>query len=125
MPATIGRVAIAAVLTLSGPVVADDSEQVRQGEALFGEYCALCHGTNGRGGPGYANPIWGPGAQIRKFKHAQGLFEYHQLLMPFNNPLLLTDEQKWAVTVYVLVNHAVLKRTDTLDPAKAGEVTIP
>ena len=40
----------------------------------------MCHGENGRGGQGYANPIWGAGAQIKKFKNAQGLFEYHQLL---------------------------------------------
>ena len=87
--------------------------------------CALCHGANGRGGQGYANPIWGEGAQIRKFKHAQGLFEYHQLLMPFNDPTLLTDDQKWAVTAYLLANHGVLVRGDTLDPAKASQLTIP
>jgi hypothetical protein len=45
--------------------------------------------------------------------------------MPFNDPTLLTEEQKWAVTAYVLANHAVLNRGDTLDPAKALQVTIP
>jgi mono/diheme cytochrome c family protein len=121
----IGRLALGAALLTSGSGEASDSEQFRQGEALFQEYCALCHGANGRGGQGYANPIWGQGAQIRKFRTAQGLFEYNQLLMPFNDPTLLTEEQKWAVTTYILANHSALRRSDTLDPAKAIEVTIP
>lgn len=125
MRTAMGCLVIGAALVTGLSVHASDSEQVRQGEALFQEYCALCHGANGRGGQGYANPIWGQGAQIRKFKNAQGLFEYHQLLMPFNDPALLTEDQKWAVTVYLLANHGVVRRGDTLDAAKASEVIIP
>jgi mono/diheme cytochrome c family protein len=125
MRIAIGCLVLGAAFLTKDLVHASDSEQIRQGETLFQEFCALCHGANGRGGQGYANPIWGQGAQLRKFKNAQGLFEYHQLLMPFNDPTLLTEEQKWAVTAYVLANHAVLNRGDTLDPAKALQVTIP
>ena len=125
MRIAIGCLVLGAAFLTKDLVHASDSEQIRQGETLFQEFCALCHGANGRGGQGYANPIWGQGAQLRKFKNAQGLFEYHQLLMPFNDPTLLTEEQKWAVTAYVLANHAVLNCGDTLDPAKALQVTIP
>jgi mono/diheme cytochrome c family protein len=106
-------------------VRATDSEQIKQGAALFQEYCIVCHGENGQGGAGYANPIWGKSAQIRKFKNAQGLFEYHQLLMPFNDPSLLDEEQKWAVTAFLLVKHEVLKGEETLEPAKAAQLAIP
>jgi cytochrome c len=106
-------------------VRATDSEQIKQGAALFQEYCIACHGENGQGGPGYANPIWGKGAKIKKFGNAQGLFEYHQLLMPFNDPSLLDDEQKWAVTAFLLVKHEVLKREETLEPSKAAQLAIP
>lgn len=85
----------------------------------------MCHGENGQGGNGYGNPIWGKGAQINKFKNAQGLFEYHLLLMPFNDPSLLNEDQKWAVTAFLLANHAVLKREETLDPSKAAQLPIP
>jgi mono/diheme cytochrome c family protein len=52
-------------LLLAAPVIAaSPSEQFRAGQAAYAENCAACHGETGRGGPGYANPIWGPGAQI-------------------------------------------------------------
>jgi mono/diheme cytochrome c family protein len=121
----IGGLALGAAFLTSVPAQANDSPQITQGAALFQETCALCHGAAGRGGEGYPNPIWGAGAQIRKFKTAQGLFEYHQLLMPFNDPSLLDDEQKMAVTAYVLANHGVMGRGDTLDPRKAAQIPIP
>jgi cytochrome c len=121
----IGSLALGAAFLTSLPAHANDSPQISQGAAHFQEKCALCHGATGRGGEGYPNPIWGAGAQIKKFKTAQGLFEYHQLLMPFNDPTLLDDEQKMAVTAYVLANHGVMGRGETLDPAKAPQITIP
>jgi mono/diheme cytochrome c family protein len=125
MRIAIAGLLLGAALLTAGNAKATDSEQFRKGQALFTEFCSLCHGENGRGGQGYANPIWGKGAQIRKFKTAQGLYEYHQLLMPFNDPTLLDEEQKMAVTAFVLVNHGAMGRGDTLAPAKATEITIP
>jgi mono/diheme cytochrome c family protein len=114
------------ILVLStAAVAAQDSKQVSEGEALYKEYCVMCHGADGRGGAGYGNPIWGQGAQIRKFKDAGGLFAYNQLLMPFNDPGLLNDEQKWTVVVYILANHNVVRRDETVDPQRAHTISIP
>lgn len=44
--------------------------------------------------------------------------------MPFNDPSLMTDEQKWAVVAYVLANHGALKPSDTLVPANAPSIAI-
>jgi S-disulfanyl-L-cysteine oxidoreductase SoxD len=120
-----GSLALGAALLVCMPARANDSPQIRQGAELYEEKCALCHGANGRGGQGYPNPIWGAGSQIKKFKTAQGLFEYHQLMMPFNDPTLLDDQQKMAVTAFVLANHGAMERGDTLDLAKATQITIP
>jgi mono/diheme cytochrome c family protein len=103
---------------------AAQSPQYREGQKLFAETCAICHGPTGRGGPAYANPIWGQGAQIAKFGTAQGLFEYHQMLMPFDNPARVSDELKWAVTLYVLANHGAVGNDTTLGPQNAGTVRI-
>lgn len=121
----IGGLILGAASLVCMPAQASDSPQMRQGAELYEEKCALCHGANGRGGQGYANPIWGAGSQIKKFKTAQGLFEYHQLMMPFNDPTLLDEEQKMAVTAFVLANHGAMGRGDTLDSAKAMQITIP
>jgi mono/diheme cytochrome c family protein len=105
-------------------LAAAQSPQFREGEKVFAETCSLCHGPTGRGGPAYANPIWGQGAQIAKFGTAQGLFEYHQMLMPFDNPARVSDELKWAVTLYLLANHGAVGNDTTLGPQNAGGIRI-
>lgn len=101
------------------------SEQFRQGQATFAETCAMCHGENGRGGAGYANPIWGEGAQIAKFVTAERMFEYHRDLMPFDDPTRVSDEAKWAVTLFILANHGAVPADATLGPQNAASVAIP
>jgi cytochrome c len=113
--------AVAAVL----PLAANDvSPQIAEGQRLYAEYCALCHGADGRRGEGFQTPIWGERTQIRKFNTAFGLFEYNQMMMPFDDPSKLTDEQKWAVVAYMLANHGTIARNATLDPAQAEQIPI-
>jgi mono/diheme cytochrome c family protein len=117
--------ALGAALVAAVPVVASSpSQQFTAGRAAFAENCANCHGENGRGGPGYANPIWGPGAQLTKYRTAAGLFEYHQLMMPFDDPTRISDELKWALTLYVLVNHGTLQQDARLDAGNAAGIAL-
>lgn len=115
----------AAFLVVAAPTAFAESPQVAEGARLYAETCAICHGAEGRGGQGYPNPIWGDGAQIRKFAHAQGLFEYNQMLMPFDDPTKLDNDQKWAVVAYILANHGVMAREQEIDPAQARGIAIP
>jgi mono/diheme cytochrome c family protein len=103
---------------------ASHSEQFGAGQAAHTESCAACHGETGRGGPGYANPIWGPGAQLAKYRSAAGLFEYGQLMMRFDDPTRVSDEVKLAITLYLLANHGVLPQDARLDPGSAGGVAL-
>jgi cytochrome c len=100
------------------------SRQFTEGQAAYAEHCAVCHGETGRGGPGFANSIWGQGARISKFRTAAELFEYHQLMMPFDDPSRVSDEVKWAVTLYLLANHGTVAPSTTLDAATAGSIAI-
>jgi S-disulfanyl-L-cysteine oxidoreductase SoxD len=120
----IGCLLLGAAVLTGAAARANDSEQIRLGAELYKEHCAKCHGENGKGGPGYPHPMWGEGAQIRKFKTAQAMIEYNRLLMPFDNPGILTDEQILAVTAFVLANHGALGRSATLDAASAGKLAI-
>lgn len=114
-------VAAAAVATGSAAAGADPvpppsgaSTQVRAGAALFQQHCALCHGATGRDAAVFPRPIWGAGHDIAKFGHARGLFEYVQLLMPFDNPAKLDDTAKTAVVAYMLVRNGDLKPAEVL-----------
>jgi cytochrome c len=100
------------------------SPQVAEGQRLYAENCAACHGDDGRRGAGFQTPIWGERTQIGKFGTALGLFEYNQMMMPFDDPTRLTDEQKWAIIAYMLANHGAIARNATLDPATAAAVPI-
>jgi mono/diheme cytochrome c family protein len=116
MTKAIRLAAACAALFLCAPVFAQDSAQINNGRALYAEHCAQCHGADGKRGAGFQTPIWGQGTMIgTKFGHAQGLFEYMQMLMPFQDPSLLTDEQKLAVIAYMLSHHGAIPRS--------GEVT--
>ena len=98
--------------------------QFERGAQIYAQHCALCHGVEGRGGQGFAGPIWGAGHDIAKFGSARGLFEYVQLLMPFDNPQKITDEEKLAVVAFMLMNNGTIGRDQTLEPSKAAATPI-
>lgn len=120
MPALAGLVLVAAAAT-GQPAL---SPQVAEGQRLYAENCALCHGEDGRRGAGFQTPIWGERTQIGKFSNALGLFEYNQMMMPFDDPTRLTDAQKLAITAYMLANHGAIARNATLDAGNAATVQI-
>ncbi|MDW8469784.1 MAG: cytochrome c [Burkholderiales bacterium] len=98
--------------------------QVARGAALYEAHCAVCHGQNGRGGQGFPRPIWGPGHDLRKFATAQGLFEYLQLTMPFDDPQKLNDAEKLAVVAFLLARNAAIREDGEITPANAATIRV-
>lgn len=101
--------AAGALAQTAPPPPAGASPQVALGAQLYQKTCALCHGVAGRDATVFPRPIWGPGHDIAKFGSAKGLFEYLQLLMPFDDPSKLDDAQKTAVVAYMLVRNGTLR----------------
>jgi len=120
-PATAPR---AQAVSATQPAAAARGSQAALGAELFAKHCSLCHGADGKRGAAFQTPLWGPGTQIAKFGTAQGLFEYNQMLMPFDDPTKLNDEQKWAVTAFLLASHGALPANQALGPANAKTVPI-
>ncbi len=106
---------------LATPVAADEFEA---GAELFNKNCASCHGEDGKKGTGFNYPIWGEGTAIQKYGTALGLFQYLQMLMPFDDPYKINDEQKWLITKYLLMQHGTLEKGKPVDPNAAGEIKI-
>lgn len=123
--AALATGALALVAFDAPPVKAQaESAQVRQGAELYSKNCAVCHGTNGEGGAAFKTPIFGAGNQLSKFKTALGLFEYNQLLMPFDNPARMNDAEKLAVVAYQLHRSGLLPAGSSIDMANAGSIPI-
>lgn len=126
-----GLVGLTATLTCATEVVASDipkpppqsAPQILGGARLYQQQCASCHGAQGQGARSFPRPIWGPASNIGKFGTAQGLFEYVQLMMPFDNPSKLKDGDKTAIVAYMLVRNGTLKPPVTL-PLGGNQVAI-
>ncbi len=108
--AAAAMLACAAALAQDVPAPpASASAQVLSGAQLYQQHCALCHGAKGRDASVFPRPIWGPGHDIGKFGTAKGLFEYLQMLMPFDNPAKIDDDAKTAIVAYMLVRNGDMK----------------
>lgn len=98
--------------------------QVAEGRRLYAEACAACHGEDGQAGAGYQTPIWGQRSKIARFENALGLFEYNQMMMPFDDPTRLSDAEKWAIVAFLLASHGALGGTAELGPGNAASIPI-
>ncbi len=91
---------------------------VRQGESLYMERCAACHGEFGEsagrwpilmGGAGTlagSDPVKSIGSY---WPYASTVMDYIRRSMPFGNAQSLTNDELYAVTAYVLYLNDILK----------------
>lgn len=110
----------------------DGEGSVEQGDELYHEQCAMCHGDFGAGGKGYPTLSGGKGTlknQLLKagdeppirtigsyWPYVSTLFWYIKTAMPFPNPKSLTDSEVYAITAYLLsVNEITTKDGEELD----------
>ena len=106
---------------------------VAQGQALYDEKCASCHGTFGEsnsylqiaGGVGSLatdQPVRTTGS---KLNHATTLWDYINRAMPFNAPQTLQPDEVYALTAYVLNLNDILPADAVLDAATLPKVKMP
>ena len=117
-------VAVLLSVSIQGHAQTGSSSQFERGAQVYQQHCGLCHGPDGRGGQGFARPIWGAGHDIAKFGSARGLFDYVQLLMPFDDPQKVNDDDKLAVIAFMLVRNGTLKQDQVLERSKAAATEI-
>jgi S-disulfanyl-L-cysteine oxidoreductase SoxD len=91
---------------------------VKEGDALFQERCAACHGEFGQGAGRYPAIAGGigtlkadrPDKTVGSFwPDASTVFDYIKRAMPFGNAQSLTDDETYALTAYVLNMNDVIK----------------
>jgi mono/diheme cytochrome c family protein len=88
-----------------------------------------CHGGNPPKPNGFTIPrsvaaLAGPGTLV-KFSTASALHGFIRAAMPYQEPGVLTDEQYWALTAYLLRQNGVPPDGRTLDASNADSVAVP
>jgi cytochrome c len=112
-----------------------------EGQAIYAQQCASCHGDRGEGKPPLYPQLIGrdsiaEGFQFGKdprlaktignyWPYATTIFDYVRRAMPLTAPGSLTNDQVYAVTAYLLSANRVISSETTLDSAKLAAVRMP
>lgn len=104
------------------------------GEMLYEEQCASCHGSFGEGVGRYPILAGGEGtlADARPEKtvgsfwpYATTLWDYIHRAMPFAQPESLTDEEVYALTAYVLYLNDLVEYDVEINQGNLADVEMP
>jgi cytochrome c len=107
---------------------------VKEGEQLYGEKCAVCHGDFGEGSGRYPELIGGQGSlastdPIRSiasyWPYAPTLFDYVRRTMPFTEPQSLNPSQTYAIVAYLLNMSDIVGPDAVLDAKSLAAVKMP
>ncbi len=102
-----------------------------QGEMVFGRRgCSNCHGPTGSEGPSIAlvggdvttrTNYW----PIRHWPFAPSIWDYIRRVMPYDRPGVLTDDEAYAVTAYLLHRNGIIGENDVMDAESLRQVKMP
>jgi S-disulfanyl-L-cysteine oxidoreductase SoxD len=88
-----------------------------QGQSLFSERCARCHGANGQGGNGGPELKGGQGSLATSapvktvgsfWPHAPTIFDYIRRSMPMGQAQSLSADEAYALTAYLLFINSII-----------------
>jgi len=104
-----------------------------QGREVYANRCSKCHGAKGEGGDSVA--LAGGQGTLKSPKplrtvgsywpYATTLWDYVNRAMPFKNPGVLSHEQVYAVTAYVLFLNGLVGESDVIDAKSLPKVQMP
>lgn len=107
-----------------------------QGETMYAETCAACHGANLEGvKEADGAPLIGgrgsltsgsPKKTVESYwPYATTVFDFVKRAMPFNAPGSLSDDQVYAVTAYILYRGGLIGKDDMIDAKTLPQVEMP
>ena len=122
------------LMLLAAGAVAFTDEQAEQGKDLYGQYCAVCHGPDARGGNvpqqfgkvagKNVPPLAGPGA-LQGMENAFQVYEFAKTRMPPGHPGMLEDQQYLAIIAFALQANGLQSKGQPLTPDSAKQIGLP
>jgi cytochrome c len=106
---------------------------VAEGQAIYDDKCASCHGTFGEsnsylqlaGGVGSLKSDQPTRTTGSKLNYATTLWDYINRAMPFNAPQTLTPDEVYALTAYVLNLNDILPADAVVDQDSLPKLRMP
>ena len=106
---------------------------VSRGKVVYVEQCARCHGATATEGP--ESPLVGGRGTLATPKplktvgsywpYATTLFDYINRAMPFDRPSVLTADDVYAVTGYLLNLNGIIAEQDVMDAKTLTAIRMP
>jgi len=104
-----------------------------EGKVVYANQCARCHGATAREGP--EAPLVGGRGSLNTAKpqktigsywpYATTLWDYVNRAMPFDRPSVMSANDVYAVTAYLLSLNGIVSETDVMDAKTLPAVTMP
>jgi len=105
----------------------------KEGAAVYARHCLACHGEGGRGGVndalaggqgslGTDRPVKTVGSY---WPYSTTVFDYVRRAMPLTSPGILSDDEVYAVTAYLLFLNGIVGEEAVLDRKSLPAVKMP
>jgi mono/diheme cytochrome c family protein len=100
----------------------------QQGETVYAEKCANCHGPDGRRG---RDKLTGTPGETRKknvgnyWPYATTLFDYIRRAMPADKPGSLTNTEVYALTAYILHLNSIITTEEQINADTLPKIAMP
>ena len=116
-----------------GTGLPEGSGTAAAGKEVYANRCAKCHGAKGEGRDSV--PLAGGQGTLKNPKplrtvgsywpYATTIWDYVNRAMPFNNPGLLTHDQVYSLTAYILFLNGIVSETAVIDAHTLPKVRMP
>ena len=110
------------------------SGSVEDGEALFADYCAICHGDFAEGVDNWPKLAGGEDTLADEdplktvgsyWPYLSTTWDYVHRSMPFGNAQTLTDDEVYAIVAYILYSNYLVDEDFVLSDESFAEVELP
>lgn len=108
---------------------------VAQGEKIYAERCAKCHGPTATEVKFLHGPLVGGFGSLTTleplktvgsyYPYPTTIWDYINRSMPFDRPSSLAPEEVYSVVAFLFYRNGIIKQSDTLDAASLPKVEMP